>query len=475
MAANVNATPAGLMSKQFSPAMATRIELWPVEKLVPYDRNARTHSPEQVAQVAASIATFGFTNPILVDGEHGIIAGHGRLMAARDLGLDEVPVVVLDYLTPNQKKAYIIADNKLALNAGWDEDLLREEMVGLSLQDFDMSLTGFDEDELAELLSGDEDSDNPYGEMGSLAGSLSESFGIPPFSVLNAREGWWQARKKSWLDLGIQSELGRADGLLGEGLETVAKALGTEGGALATSTSVFDPVLAELAYKWFSPTGATILDPFAGGSVRGIVAAKCGRNYFGCDLRAEQIEENKRQAEAISPERLPTWSVGDSLNIAKTFEGLEADMLFTCPPYADLEQYSDDPNDLSNMSYEDFKKNYYKIIEQACTLLRDNSFAAIVVGEIRDKKGNYRNFVGDTIQALLSAGLNYYNEAILVTPAGSLPLRSRRAFESSRKLGKTHQNILVFVKGDGKKAAQACGECEFGNFDAGESVGEEMA
>ena len=235
---------------------------------------------------------------------------------------------------------------------------------------------------------------------------------------------------------------------------------------------MFDPVLAELAYKWFSPAGGKILDPFAGGSVRGIVAAKCGREYFGCDLRAEQIKENERQADAITPDMLPVWKVGDSLNIVKTFNGLEADMLFTCPPYADLEQYSDDPNDLSNMSYENFKKNYYEIIKQSCTLLRDNSFAAIVVGEIRDKKGNYRNFVGDTVQAFLNAGLAYYNEAILVTMVGSLPLRSRRAFEKSRKLGKTHQNILVFVKGDGKKAAQTCGECEFGNLDEGESISE---
>ena len=137
-------------------AMARRIELWPVERLVPYERNARTHSPEQISQLSASISEFGFLNPILVDSADGIIAGHGRLAAAKDMGLAEVPVVVLDHLTEAQKRAYVLADNKLALNAGWDEKLLQIELTGLQLQDFDLSLIGFDEDELGKLLGSGE-------------------------------------------------------------------------------------------------------------------------------------------------------------------------------------------------------------------------------------------------------------------------------------------------------------------------------
>ena len=132
--------------------MAKRIELWSVDRLVPYERNSRTHSPEQVAQIAASINEFGFVNPILVDSGAGVIAGHGRLAAAKDLGLDEVPVVVLDHLTPTQRKAYVIADNKLALNADWDMSLLQQEVAGLQLQEFDLELLGFDEKDLAGLL-----------------------------------------------------------------------------------------------------------------------------------------------------------------------------------------------------------------------------------------------------------------------------------------------------------------------------------
>lgn len=133
--------------------MADRIEVWPTDKLVPYDKNPRTHSPEQVNQIAASIAEFGFLNPILVDTAAGIIAGHGRLQAAKQLGLAHVPVVVLDHLTEAQKRAYVIADNKLALNAGWDDDLLRAEMTALAAEDFDLPIIGFSDDELAALLA----------------------------------------------------------------------------------------------------------------------------------------------------------------------------------------------------------------------------------------------------------------------------------------------------------------------------------
>lgn len=156
-----------------SPPTAKRIEAWPVDRLVPYERNARTHSPEQIRQIAASIQEFGFTNPILVDGKDGIIAGHGRLAAARDIGMTEVPVIVLDHLSPAQRRAYVIADNQLALNAGWDTELLQMEVAALNLEDFDLSLLGFDEIELADLLdpegidnqedgSDGGDRDNPY-------------------------------------------------------------------------------------------------------------------------------------------------------------------------------------------------------------------------------------------------------------------------------------------------------------------------
>ncbi len=136
--------------------MADKVEPWPTTKLIPYARNARTHSDEQVAQIAASIVEFGFTNPILAGSDGIIVAGHGRLAAAQRLGLEHVPVVVLDHLTPTQRRALIIADNRIAENSGWDPELLRLELGALQDDDFDLSLTGFDPDALAELFEGDE-------------------------------------------------------------------------------------------------------------------------------------------------------------------------------------------------------------------------------------------------------------------------------------------------------------------------------
>lgn len=130
-----------------------KLEQRKVADLIPYARNSRTHSDEQVAQIAASIREFGFTNPILTDGENGIIAGHGRLQAARKLGLTEVPTIPLEGLSEAQKRAYVIADNKLALNAGWDIELLSSEIAGLGEDGFDLSLLGFNENELAALLA----------------------------------------------------------------------------------------------------------------------------------------------------------------------------------------------------------------------------------------------------------------------------------------------------------------------------------
>lgn len=135
-----------------APLTAKRIEMWPLPRLVPYERNARTHSPEQVAQIAASIQEFGFTNPILVDGENGILAGHGRLAAAKDMGLAEVPVIVIDHLTPEQRRAYVIADNQLALNAGWDMDILRLELTSLQDLSFNFDVIGFSDQQIAGIM-----------------------------------------------------------------------------------------------------------------------------------------------------------------------------------------------------------------------------------------------------------------------------------------------------------------------------------
>ncbi|MBL9059658.1 MAG: ParB N-terminal domain-containing protein [Mangrovicoccus sp.] len=206
-----------------------QIEMMPTDRLVPYIRNARTHSADQVAQIAASIAEFGFTNPILIGADGVIIAGHGRLQAARSLGLAEVPVIVLDHLSEAQRRALVIADNRIAEHAGWDAQMLAAEIAALRDEAFDLDVIGFSEEELHDLLDGlDDPAADGIGFGSHAAGgadmtaapasaatpstTLAERFGIPPFSVLDARKGWWQDRKRAWLDLGIRSELGRGEG-----------------------------------------------------------------------------------------------------------------------------------------------------------------------------------------------------------------------------------------------------------------------
>jgi DNA modification methylase len=286
----------------------------------------------------------------------------------------------------------------------------------------------------------------------SVKTSLYSDWIMPPFSVHDANRGPWKVRKEYWLSLGIKSELGRD--LKSGGIDT------SHGAYMPpmTAESIFDPVLTECYYFWHSPPNGLILDPFAGGSVRGIVAQQMGRQYYGIDLNHKQVDANYDQLKSIVGEPVyqcknpPVWIHGDSRT---DIPEMDVDYIFTCPPYGSLEQYSDDRRDLSNMPYYDFLDAFNEIIEIACSCLKENRFATIVVGDFRRKNGLYHNFVADTIHAFQRAGMGYYNEAILVTPLGTLPFRARRFFEASRKIGKTHQNVLTFLKGnDPEKAAR---------------------
>src|SRR3990167_2108022 len=244
-----------------------------------------------------------------------------------------------------------------------------------------------------------------------------------------------------------------------------AKLQGIEAGE-ASGTSIFAPVLTELSYRWFWPPGGTILDPFAGGSVRGVVASKLGYPYIGIELRAEQVAANMAQGISLCGVPVPRWVQGDSLEVlprmASGDETVAADFIFSCPPYADLEVYSDDPRDISTLPHAKFLETYSEIIKSACALLRPNRFACFVIGDARGKDGFYYGLPWRTVEAFTNAGLRLYNESVLVTAVGSLPIRMTKQFESGRKLGKTHQNLFVFAKGDWKKAAAAC-RGEYGN------------
>lgn len=318
--------------------------------------------------------------------------------------------------------------------------------------------------------------------------SLKDSFIFPPFSILDTRSGVWQERKRKWMQLGFNSQETRED------VELIAKSgqstaiyelknkmrdmlqrepnwdeiidyAKKKGLHVYEGASIFDPVLCELSYRWFCPEGGKILDPFAGGSVRGIVAGSLGFQYAGIDLRLDQVQANRKQASILSLENVD-WFDGDSNEVLDLYKPLDGfDFVYSCPPYADLEKYSDDPKDLSNMDYADFKEVYFSIIKKAVAQLKEDRFACFVVGDVRDKKGFYYNFVSDTIQAFKDAGMELYNEIILVNTVGSLAIRVRRQFNGGRKVGKMHQNVLVFYKGDPKKIKDNFPELNLGELE----------
>jgi DNA modification methylase len=289
-------------------------------------------------------------------------------------------------------------------------------------------------------------------------GPVAEKFTFPPFTILDARTGEWQERKRAWCAMGISGEIGRDGGLLyGAGVDSMdfyRRKEGERETSKDSNTSVFDPVVVELAYRWFSAPGGQILDPFAGGSVRGIVAGALGRHYWGCDLRQEQIEANEQQADDIAPAVRPVWVCGDSMDTLA--DAPNADFVFSCPPYGDLEKYSDDPRDLSAMDWHSFVAAYKRIILRCVGKMKPDSFACFVVGDFRDARGFYRNFVSTTIEAFEECGALLYNEAILATPVATAAMRVTKQFESGRKLAKVHQNVLVFCKGDWKSASAKC-------------------
>jgi 16S rRNA G966 N2-methylase RsmD len=293
---------------------------------------------------------------------------------------------------------------------------------------------------------------------------LMKEFTIPQFSVLDARQGYWMERKRAWKSLGLRGELKNATstrvhpviGAFDCGAGSVnrkaefGKVYASKTTGIDDATvSMFDPVLSEICCKWFCPEGGQIVDPFAGGSVRGIVATTLGFKYWGCDIREEQIISNREQAKIITPEHQPEWVIGDAMEVLD--DAPDADFIFSCPPYGDLERYSDDPRDISTMDYHAFIAAYKRIILRASKRLKENRFACFVVGDFRNKKsGFYRGFVSDTSTAFSNAGMNLYNEAILISQLSAAPLRAGGLFRKTRKLCKAHQNVLVFVKGDPK-------------------------
>jgi Pyridoxal-phosphate dependent enzyme/ParB-like nuclease domain len=705
-------------------------------RLVPWAKNPRRNDAA-VDVVAASIKELGFGAPVVARrADLRIIAGHTRVKAALKLGLRRVPVRLLDVDEATADRL-ALADNRLGEVAEWDDAAL---LPLLQQYVADAELLGWTEADVEALVRASRD-DGGAAAAASAAATLAERFVVPPFTVLDARQGYWRDRKAAWIALGLKSFLGRENIVQGaqapkpgrtaystQHLAAYRKAGSSEAppdAGVKMDLSIFDPVLCEVAYRWFCPPGGVVLDPFAGGSVRGLVATRLGRRYYGVDLRAEQVAANRGQWEELAPrfrprvsepivdayqgsrtplerrgsvwfkredqfaiagvaggkvrtcwelakgavglvtagsraspqvnivahiarrlgipcrvhvpagelspellsaqasgaevvqhrpgyntvivararvdaadrgwteipfgmecveavrqtaaqvavlpkrvrrivvpvgsgmslagvlhglqaarstvpvvgvvvgadptERLdryappgwrdrvtlvrsaldyheeapvtelegvpldpiyeakcipivepgdllwvvgiretarvvvqdvaPTWVVGDATRLGAV-RGLpaQADLVFSCPPYMDLEVYSDDPADLSAMDDAAFWQAYRAAIAAAAARLRDDRFAVWVVGELRGPDGTFKGFVPGTIAAFAEAGCRLYNDGVLVTPLLTLPMRTGNSFTGSRKLGRAHQTVLVFVKGDPRRAVAACGD-----------------
>mgnify|MGYP000849591287 FL=1 len=724
--------------------------------------NFRQHPENQKAAMLGVLKEIGATDILKVykspeaGGKLRLIDGHLRKDIAPDF---EWWCAELDLTDEEAKKA--LATHDAITNMAEIDRILYSEVIN-QIEIDDKAVNAMLAD-LAFEVNAPIFDDETGANVREKARTLMGDYIIPPFSVIDCRQGYWQNRKKAWLALGMRSELGRgghgyvedeqdgkthAQGLIFTGIEIADtqyydkkamfeqligepidhkefqekyyKGLSKEK-VLSVGSSIFDPALCEIMYKWFCPNGGLILDPFAGGSVRGIVAGYLGYEYNGIDLSEQQVLANREQVGIISegaqaeadifisdPEELtpierrgdfifkrddlfkvhgvrggkvrtclalakgakklitagsrsspqvnivahiaaglgipaeghtpkgslggevamaqgvgadiiqhkagynsviiarakeaaqaqdatlipfgmeceeavtqtrkqaanlpkeakrivipvgsgmslagllwgmkdnknttpvvgvvvganpderldqyapkdwrdmvtlvnsdltydteapdqtfegvqldpiyeakcipflkagdclyvigfrasrerpekkiPEWLIGDSGEVLDTLTDESYDMVFSCPPYFDLEKYSDDPKDLSNMSYRDFLKSYEAIIKKACDKVKPNRFIVWVVSEIRSKKSNkYRGFVADTVKAFEKAGVGFYNDVVLVNNIGSLPIRASKYFETSRKLGRTHQNVLVFLKGDSAEATKAMG------------------
>lgn len=409
--------------------MSLKIEYLNKEDLKPYANNAKLHPAEQVEQIKNSIREFGFNDPIAIWHDNEIIEGHGRLLAAMEMDdVKEVPVIRLDDLTDEQRRAYMLAHNKLTMNTDFDIDLLGVELDDII--DIDMSEYGFE----IEM-------DNEHEKYERKA--LTDNFIIPPFSVLDTRQGYWQDRKAQWRNRIGDDGQARGDAQL---FSDSLKSDKYQGNNTFRDTSILDPVLSEIMCKWFAPrTGAKMFDCFAGDTVFGYVSSYLGNDFIGIELRKEQVDFNNAATAGMSAK----YICDDGRNILKHISQGTMDMFFSCPPYYDLEVYSDLENDASNQeTYEDF----YSILDTAFTesakCLKDNRFAVVICSDVRNHKdGGYYDFSGDIKATFKRNGFILYNELILVGAVGTAAIRSKR-YMKNRKVARTHQNVLVFYKGD---------------------------
>ena len=415
-----------------------KITLVNINSLNPAEYNPRQISNKQYEDLKASMEKFGCVDPIIININperlNVVVGGHQRLRILRELGAEKVPTVSVNLSEEDERELNV----RLNKSGGdWDMDILANEFDVVDLKEW-----GFKEIELGFNIDKIEESHN----------KLTDSFTVPPFSVLDSRQGYWLDRKKTW------------NKLINDKGESREKALSKSDNIMSNinnGVSILDPVIAEIANRWFGVDGGNSFDCFAGDSVFGYVSDYLGNKFTGIELRKEQADLNNKRLKGTKSK----YICDDGQNVLKHIKPNSQDLLFSCPPYFDLEVYSDKENDASNQKdYESFLEIINKAFTDSIKCLKEDRFAVIVCGDIRQNNGYYRNFPNDIKNIFISNNCNLYNEMIYIEPLGTLPQRVRR-WMVNRKIGKCHQNILVFYKGDIKNIKKNYKEIKYESKD----------
>jgi DNA modification methylase len=410
-----------------------------LNELTLWDKNPRNINEKDYKRLKYQIKKLGQFKPLLITTAGMVIGGNMRLRAYREmqneLNVDKVWVSVVEPKNENELLEYALSDND---RAGYYND---EDLANLMPNyEIDWAQYAVDLTQPVDLDTLQKDYTVNTGGGGDRT-KLTQNFIIPPFSVFDTRQGYWQDRKSEWVkQIGAEELADTKENVLG------ADHKPTMLSKINSGSSLFDPVLAEIVYRWFNVPQGKILDPFAGEQSKGFVAGILGYKYTGIEIRPEQVAADKAStAEFIGI----NYITGDSSKLNELVLENDYDLIFTSPPYYDLEIYSDNAGDASGFgTYAQFMEFYKTVFSQAVSHLKDDRFLVVKVGEIRDKKtGVYRNFVADNIRVMTECGLQYYNDIILVNAAGTAPLRARNSMRN-RKIIKLHQNILVFYKGN---------------------------
>jgi DNA modification methylase len=418
-----------------------------ISDLIADDKNFNKGSEFGNSLIEKSFRKFGAGRSILIDKNNRIIAGNKSVENAMAIGMEDVQIVESDGtkiiavkrtdidLDSEQGREMALADNASAkANIVFDAEVIEAELGEAVCVEWGI-------DKRKDIITNDDK------EIQAVQ-KLSDRYLIPPFSVLNTREGLWQERKKLWKSLIKDFGESRKE-TLGSGGITIDENSSSwmHNPKLGNGVSLLDPVLSEIVNLWFGLQNSKTFDCFAGDSVFGYVSSYMGNSFTGIELRQEQTNLNNERIKGFNSK----YICDDGRNILNHIEENSQDLLFSCPPYFDLEVYSDMSNDASNQqNYEDFLKIIDTAFTNAIKCLKENRFAVITVGDIRDKKGNYYRFPDHIKDIFNRNNLTLQNELILIEPIAFGAMRAEGNMKF-RKITKCHQNVLVFFKGNPKE------------------------